>query len=165
MFHWTTTIIQTVTKVPGWIEGNQTLKKLGALSTGSAATLVAFAEDPQEFILGILLETFIGGILNAGGILVEQLAAALEPIVAIPGMLAAPLLDAGALVVDPFVELFATVDAALTTTVAAAGPFAPVLVTLVYAIVVVVGLWVARLLVYEGLPILYEIIVLVIPWA
>jgi len=160
-----TNVTREVTKVPDWISDNNALRRLAGLSAGAAGTLVAFAEGPREFVLGIVAEWIVGNILTAGSAVIGQIEAAWEPLAAIPGNVARPVTGGGSSVVGSVTGAIETVDTALEATVASAGIFAPVVTTLVWGLVLVAGLYALRWAIYEGIPLLIEGLLTVIPWA
>lgn len=155
----------TEVRVPDWIQNNSALQRLGALSAGAAGTLVAFAEGPREYILGIVAEWIVGMFITAGEQLNGQLAAAWDPIASIPGSIARPLIGSGETVMSALGGAIGTVDTAVESAVASAGIFAPLVTTVIWAVAIVGGLFLLRFLVYRGIPLLVQFILWVVPWA
>lgn len=133
------------------------LQVLATLSAGAASTLVALAEDPVDFIVGTVLETFVGFVLGGFGWLIGQFEAALRPVARLPITIATPIFEAGRTLMGPVFNMLAYYNVAIETTVAAAGPLGPLVSVLFTAVTMIVVLWVIQTVFTDILP-------LVIPW-
>ncbi len=127
----------------GDIGGDQRASRLKKLAgAGVAGTLIAFADDPTEFILNRLLtalvtmviraaETVVGFVLKAGSLVAE-----------IPGQVGSPLFLAGDTLLESLLTLIDSLTLTLGTIVSGAGPFAPILTV---GLLVLIGIAFARL--------------------
>lgn len=153
----TRTVTNTIEKIPGWADGNEGLKKLAGIGTGGAATLLAFAENPQEFIIGTVLEALVGYVLSAGAVAVEAVASVWEPLLGLPQATFAPVFDAGGSILLSFQDFATSINTSLEGLAASAGPAAPIVIVLFWAVALVLLMFAFRVLFYKVLP-------LVIPW-
>ena len=134
-------------RIPSWVRDLEALKPLAGLSAAAIAGLVAFAEDPTEFIIERVLGFVVAQILAGGAYLVEQVDRALAPLVGLPETLAAPILSGGGAAADAVVSVLQVLNDSLITTYAAAGPAAP-FIPLVIALLTGIALsWAARALI------------------
>lgn len=116
--------------IPDWV------KKIAAL--GGGGVLVALVTDPREFILEHVLTFAVGLFLDAGAVI----AGAFEAIwlIVAEALVDAfdPVFEGGAMIAGAIAGMLSTINAVLLDVVAGAGPVAPIIVMLVWAVVAIV---------------------------
>jgi len=123
--------------IPDWvteIDGSR-LKALLAV----AGTLTTIARDPlgwfEDNIAEVLLSIIVDGVLDIGGIIALAIVMAYNQVATVPQLVASPLGDAGGTLFEAGAALIGAINAALLTVTSSTGPFAPILLALLWLIV------------------------------
>lgn len=115
--------------LPDWV------KKIAAVGGGSA--LVALVVDPRAFILEHVLTFAVEQFLEAGAVV----AGAFESVwlIVAEALVDAfdPVFSGGAMIASAIAGLLSTINAVLVDVVAVAGPVAPIIVMLIWAVVAI----------------------------
>lgn len=100
-------------------------------------TLTDFASDPVEFILGTVLTFLVGIVLRAGEFLIETVDSVWSPLVSVPSIVLSPLFAGGATIAVAIESVLMTINSAIVTVAAAAGPAAPIVIVVTWAVVAI----------------------------
>jgi len=129
-------------EIPDWvteIDGSK-LRALVAVT----GTLTTIARDPlgwfEDNIVEVVLSAIVEGMLSVGGILASTIVRAYNQSAEVPGLLADPLGNAGGTLLVAGEGFFGAINEALLAMTSSTGPFAPIVLALLWLVVLAVVL-------------------------
>lgn len=105
--------------------------------TKYAAFFKRLATNPRDTIIGIVVTWLVGGVLGLGTGVVGAITAAIESILGAGGILYDQLLTLGSIILSAPMLLLDVIDGAIMSIASSSGPFAPLVIVGLWAVVVV----------------------------